>query len=326
MNILEPLINAILVHENIRPAMLVQPADYGEARETEPKMASILQKIKTYFPRLIHSNHYDIYQGTLISKKNYNGQHINLMDMGELLGYPCYQDFEMSRHEINYTVSIVVVIGGVDYEIITNLCKNKAKQHEFQVLATHIQKTLSRYADLIGVVQTVHVKMTTNIPTQVLIHKLIHDLHFTKEDLDAVQNILFNFGFNMDFQFFFTDNFQYKNKVHRGLLLSLMLMEKHYTLSPFFPLQEYPEQNKSVLEIIHAWELEFTDVISKTKITGTTVHSDIACRKLGRDFNPNTQRCDRKCNPGQTRRKHDFKCVHAPISLYEKIRFWYKNF
>jgi hypothetical protein len=326
MDTLEPLINAILVHENIRPAMLVQPADYGEARETDPKMASILHQLKSYFPELIHSSHYEIYQGTLISKKNYNGKLINLMEMGKILGYPCYKDFEMNRNEITYSASIVINMDGVDHEVITNLCKTKEKQREFERLATHIQRALLGYTDLVGVVQSVRVKITTIIPTTVLIHKLIHDLHFTKEDLDAVNNVMFNFGFNVDFQFFFTDNFQYKNKIHRGLLISLLLMEKNYTLSPFFPLQEYPEQNKTVLEIIHAWELEFMDVIGKTKITGTTVHPEIACRKLGRDFNPNTQRCDRKCNSGQTRRKYDFKCVHTPTSLYEKIKFWYKNF
>jgi hypothetical protein len=231
----------------------------------------------------------------------------------------------MNKNEISYSATIVVTIEGLEYEIIANLCKTKEKQREFERLAAHIQHALLGYTDLVGVVQSVRVKITTIIPTAVLIHKLIHDLHFTKEDKDAVNNVIFNFGFNMDFQFYFTDNFQYKNKIHRGLLLSLLLLEKNYPLSPFFPLQHHPEQN-SVLEIILAWEIEFMDVIGKTKITGTTVHPEIACNKLDREYNPNTKRCDRKCKPGQTRRKYDFKCVHTPTSLIEKIKFWYKNF
>jgi hypothetical protein len=321
---MDTILNAILVQEGIRPAMLVQPADYNEATEKDPKTASILKNIKKYFPELIHSSHYEVYQGTIISKIKYNG-HIDLTDMGRILGYPCYKDFKMDRNEITYGVSIYISINNVEYQVISNLCKTKEKHYEFEAMTKHIRQVLPKYTELIGEVQSVTTKIDTIIPTQYIIHKLIHKLPITKEDQNAIQTILFNFGFSVDFQFYFIDNFQYKNQVHRGILLSLLMMEKNYTLSPFFPLQKYPKQNKQVKEILHAWELELKEVIGKTKITGTTVRAEIACAELGRELNPTTQRCDKKCNPMQTRRKRDFKCVHKPNTFYEKIKFWTQN-
>jgi hypothetical protein len=321
---MDTILNAILVQEGIRPAMLVQPADYKEATEKDPKTASILRNIKKHFPHLIHSSKYEVYQGIIISKNKYNGNYIDLTEMGKILGYPCYKDFNMDRNEITYAISIYIRVNNVDYEIITNSCKTKEK-HEFDAIANRIRQVLPKYVELIGEVQSVTTKINTIIPTQSIIHKLIHNLPINKEHQDAIQNIWFNFGFSIDFQFFFIDNFQYKNQVHRGILLSLLMMEKNYTLSPFFPLQEHPAQDKQVNEILHAWELELMDVIKKTQITGTTVLAEVKCAELGRELNPTTKRCDKKCNPSQTRRKRDFKCVHKPKTVYEKIKFWSQN-
>ena len=40
------IINSILVEENIRPAMLIQSQDYGEAFGNEPKTQKILSEIR----------------------------------------------------------------------------------------------------------------------------------------------------------------------------------------------------------------------------------------------------------------------------------------
>ena len=88
------LLNCILVMENIRPSMLIQPVDYSEVSEKDKKTKSILDEIKKIFPKLKQSNHYQEYQGIIISKKNYNNRiDISLEEMGKILGYPCYKDF-----------------------------------------------------------------------------------------------------------------------------------------------------------------------------------------------------------------------------------------
>ena len=87
-----------------------------------------------------------------------------------------------------------------------------------------------------------------------------------QNEIDKVQNILFNFGFSMELQFYFLDNFQYNNPIHKGILLELLLKDKHNTLSPFFPLQNYPKQSKEVDEIIEAWEKGLLHILDKTEI------------------------------------------------------------
>ena len=87
-----------------------------------------------------------------------------------------------------------------------------------------------------------------------------------QNEIDRVQNILYKFGFSMELQFYFLDNFQYNNPIHKGILLELLLKDKHDTLSPFFPLQHYPIQSKKVDEIIQAWEKGLLDILDKTTI------------------------------------------------------------
>ena len=88
----EILINCILVDNDIRPSMLIQPQDYGEATGSDINTKLILTEIKQIFPQLIHSENYKVYQGILISKKSYDDRDIDLQNMGRILGYPCYAD------------------------------------------------------------------------------------------------------------------------------------------------------------------------------------------------------------------------------------------
>ena len=62
------VLNCILVQKGIRPAMLVQPADYKEATGNDMKTRTILRGIKKYYPELVQSEKYQIHQGIIISK------------------------------------------------------------------------------------------------------------------------------------------------------------------------------------------------------------------------------------------------------------------
>jgi hypothetical protein len=77
----ENIINLVLVHEGVRPAMLFQPADQGEATGADPKTKKILDAMKIEFPDLIYSENYQTYQGIIISKVNYDDQYISLNKM-----------------------------------------------------------------------------------------------------------------------------------------------------------------------------------------------------------------------------------------------------
>jgi len=266
-------LNLVLVNEDIRPAMLIQPADYGEATEKGFKTQSILQAIQETFPHLKQSHLYDIYQGILISKKDYNGQKdITLERMGQILGYPCYLEFNsLNRDQTYYSIEVVVLKHTV--QLFANLCQDTTKYidafHQFAEKATSALNN-DRYKELYGLNMPIKVDIEVYeiIPTEMIINKLIENRHCLEpKEIDKVQNILYNFGFSIELQLYFLNDFQYHNPVHKGILLGLLVKEKHDTLVPFFPLQNYPRQQKEVEYITNGLEKNILDVLEKTKIT-----------------------------------------------------------
>ena len=59
--------------------------------------------------------------------------------------------------------------------------------------------------------------------------------------------------------------FNYKNSLHRGILLTLMTYAQNTPLEPFFPLQNYPEQDDMVSEITQKWEQELIRILDEAK-------------------------------------------------------------
>jgi len=60
--------------------------------------------------------------------------------------------------------------------------------------------------------------------------------------------------------------FQYNNPIHKGILLNLLVIQKNNILSPFFPLQYYPQQQKEVEQITNILEKQIIEILEKTKI------------------------------------------------------------
>jgi hypothetical protein len=267
------ILNCILVNENVRPAMLVQPADYKEATHKDPKTKSIIEGINKMFPHLILSTDYEKYQGVIISKTNYNGKkNISLEEMGKILGYPCYRDFDnIDDDKISYSISIYVKDNNNNrIQIFPNKCKDETNIQEFNILINKAKIAFAKrdYNEILNgfEVKEIYVESLPNVPTQTIINKLLKNEKLEQNEIDKVQNILFNFGFSMELQFYFLDNFQYNNPIHKGILLELLLKDKHDTLSPFFPLQNYPKQSKEVDEIIEEWEKDLLNILEKTAI------------------------------------------------------------
>jgi hypothetical protein len=267
------ILNCILVNENVRPAMLVQPADYKEVTHNCPKTKAIIEGIIKYFPNLILSTDYEKYQGVIISKIDYNGNKtISSKEMGKLLGYPCYEDFTtIDADKINYTIDIYVKTTQYNQiQILANKCKDETKLEEFNTLANKAEKAFAKkeYKEILNGIEVkeVYVESLPNIPTQTIINKLLQNKNLEQRELDKVQNILFNFGFSMELQFYFMIYFQYNNPIHKGILLELLLKEKYNILSPFYPLQNYPIQLKKVDEIIEDWEKGLLHILQKTAI------------------------------------------------------------
>ena len=199
---LDNILNAILVVEDVRNACLIQPADYDEAKGSDLRMMKIKEKIKSYFPVLIFSENYNIYQGTIVSKKSYDGEEVSFNKMGEILGYPCYQDFQNynKNDDITYTIEINVGFeNGHSQQIIANVCKSKEQESAFKKIAKKAEIVLkkpeySEFFNTEGGIKNVAVFLRSEIPTKFLIDKLIANKSFDREEKDAIENILYNRG------------------------------------------------------------------------------------------------------------------------------------
>jgi hypothetical protein len=269
---LNNIINSILVEEGIRNALLIQPADYDESNDTNPKMTAIQEKIKSLFPDLIFSKDYNIYQGVIVSKKSYDGEEVSLNRMGEILGYPCYKDFGNynKNNETIYLLEINIIFeNGSSQQLLANVCKNKEEEGVFKDIAEKAEIALKKpeYKDILkgNEVKNVTVILQSEIPSKVLIDKLMGNQPLHEEEKEAVLNILYNFGFGIELQFYFQEKFQYDNPLHRGILLGLIIVDRNNLLSPFFPLQKYPEQDEKINELTKNLENEIIDALEKTK-------------------------------------------------------------
>lgn len=268
---IENILNAILVNEGVRPAMLVQPQDYKERTGTDPITLSIVNKIKRLFPYLVSSDKYETYQGTIISKKSYDGKAISLGNMGKILGYPCYNDYEtLNREEPLYDLQLVVSYNDTEIplSLFNNVCKNKEAADTFTSLSTKAYRALTneKYKGVldglrIHKINRVYVATEDIIPTQHLIKKMMTKKKLSEEEINALINVLYN----MDFSNLLEYEFQYTNPIHKGILLGLLLHGKYDILSPFYPIQRYPKQQEEVGKITIQLENALLDVLEKTK-------------------------------------------------------------
>lgn len=274
------ILNAILVNEGVRSAMLVQPQDYKERTGTDPITLSIVNKIKRLFPEIVSSDKYETYQGTIISKKSYDGKTISLGNMGKILGYPCYNDYEtLNREEPLYDLQLVVSYNDTEIPLplFNNVCKDKKTLDTFTSLSTKAYRALTneKYKGVLdGIkihkINRVYVATEDIIPAQHLINKMMTKKKLSEEEINALINVLYN----MDFSNLLEYEFQYTNPIHKGILLGLLLHGKYDILSPFYPIQKYPKQQEEVGKITIQLENALLDVLEKTKTkTKTTTNT-----------------------------------------------------
>jgi len=266
---LENLFNLLLVRKKIRPAMLIQPSNYKEKTYNDFKMKQILNIIKTEFPELIQSNDYETYQGTIISHQNYNTQKITSQQMGEILGYPYFTDYE--KENANFIININIcyneIYGKNKLSLFTNISKDINKIHEYEIIAKNAERELKQMQYLFEDIEILNVEVHVEelISVKNIINKLIKNEMINKKEKDEIINILYNCGFELDIQLEFINNFQYDNLIHKGMLLQLLIHFDNNPLEPFFPLYKYPEKDELVNNITQKWGANFIDVLEKTK-------------------------------------------------------------
>ena len=78
-----------------------------------------------------------------------------------------------------------------------------------------------------------------------------------EDDKNEINNYIWNLGFEILGYY----NFDYSNQIHIGILLTLLTHYDNNPLSPFFPLQQFPEQDDEVIKLISNWEQELLKIL-----------------------------------------------------------------
>jgi len=261
------LINCILVNERIRPAMLVQPIDYREEKGSDPRTKTIVDEIRRRFPRLQCSEDYKgIYQGVIISLSSFNDETIGLNDMGKILGYPCYSDFEtLDRDVDHYSMTLVArTKNDKRYHIFANICRDESRIYEFQRMAYGAMKVLRNpaYADMFtSRIRDVYVEVKLITPIADLLKLVVSGKALSSKDMEKILNYLYNLGYEEEWISELEGSIQYDNPFHRGFLASFIIESKYNLISPFYPLKGQllrhsaivnQRREKMILEVINS--------------------------------------------------------------------------
>jgi hypothetical protein len=260
---LDVYMNCVLVKNDLRNAMLIQPADYREALSTDPVTAGKLKALKEEFPELIQS---DIEGETIISKKPYKNANIKINeDMGKILGFPCAADYTYTLdHPDEPKTSIEILVnlipGGDDekIQIVVYVCKDDRTFVQAQDFAAKAEKILKADPIVGKIVSSVIAKKSLSKPPKYLISQLLTNKPITEADQDEIMNYIWNLGlenaplYNCDF----------KNPVHKGILVGLLSVYDNNQIEPFYPLQ-FRKENKQVDKITAQWDAELQTIFKQ---------------------------------------------------------------
>jgi hypothetical protein len=245
---LEELMNCILVEAGVRNAMLIQPTDYNEHTSADPITKAKITAIRAAFPDLVLSN---IHGETLISRKHYaEADFIKDENMGEILGYPCAKGFNtLDRENVIYgfdiSVNLVPGFNADKLQLLAYICPDKKTLKKSLAFAKRCETVLKSNALVGHITKSVKVSINKITPVSYLINKLVKNKQITKDEDSDIKNYIANLGFPNST--LVNQDFQYKNPVHRGLVLGLLAFYNNYPISAFYPLtgrKEYRQVQK----------------------------------------------------------------------------------
>jgi len=261
------LINLILVDAEIRPAMLIQPINFGEWEATDVNITNYMNIIKKHFPNLKYSNKYEWFQGVIVSKHNdYNNRtNINNLEMGQILGYPGAHDFDIiMKNEMDlylpdidnqYTIELMIDINDESIQLFSNRCIGEASIPKYQELAKKANDELTKpkYNKLLTdiYIQKVYVKSQKNISVNTISESLIHNNKLSTEELSELANYIWNLG-DLTAQ---SDEIVYKlyehnNPIHNGMLICILIS------CDYKYCREKPIFGKKSSELTHMEEIQ----------------------------------------------------------------------
>jgi hypothetical protein len=251
------IINAFLVNEGIRPAMFLMLCDYKD----NLVYILIIETISLLYPNLIHTK---INDGLLLSKNELDITDLTSAKLGQILGYPSFDDFNYiieNEHEESCTVELIAeLISGKQLQILANRCKPENLNNATTILSALAVKATDALLASCEYSQFIN-KIDIEINHMVTPNKLI-ELLMTEQlscsNKSEIMNLLWNLGFN----YLCNYEFDYSNPFHKGILMTLLTHFIHNPLEPFFPLHQWPNLDNLSTEKTEKWEKELLRLLN----------------------------------------------------------------
>jgi len=270
---LEEYMNCVLVQADVRPAFLIQTADY--MKYSIPYIQRLIELkqegITHYFPELrvspVGKKQNDLFDGYLVSKRLYTGEEITSDEqMGAILGYPCAAEYEyVTTHKDESSVGIQLLVtlkSGDDIQLMAYVCKDDRTFASATDLAVRMEETLLKDPLLTPMIKSVTAEKQIVVPIKAILARLIGGQPLTGDEEYELRNQIGNIGFEDESLFNYA--YQYNNPVHRGILISLMVYLDNDIMDPFYPLQHH-EEHADVQTKINVWGKELARVLDATR-------------------------------------------------------------
>jgi len=254
---IQEYMGAVLVNNNVRNAMMIQSVDYGEKNENGPITHNKLENLLKHFPDLKQSV---VYQGVILSKTEYTNDEVTSANIGEILGYPCQGELDwIISHPDDecFAMSLIAILNSDErVHILDNRCKDMANLPKMNELKFKAYCVLQNDKIFGSIVREVRVEVSKSIPVKTLVTKILAG-NVDEYDKLEINNYIWNLGFNIIGDY----KFDYSNQIHIGIILTLLTYYDNNPLSPFFPLQRFPEQDDKVAELTIKWETELLKLL-----------------------------------------------------------------
>ncbi len=278
---IEQFIECYLVKHNVRPAYLLEGCKCLGRQNTNwfsrlfsfQDNCKIHSSIRKWFPTLIETANPGF--GTFISKDKISTDIIkNDDDVGRILGYPAWKGFSnLNRNEMSYAFNITItfknVLVGEPIILITNVSANDItdemeiirKKIEY-VLKTKPAETLFTYIS--EYIDTITVEKTLIYPVKYLINKLVNDEILIEEEITEIKNYIWNTE-NEELAEY---NFDWHNKIHIGVVITLLLRNEYNELEPFYyHFRENDSNSKESIKINKQYADELIKILDNSRIT-----------------------------------------------------------
>lgn len=210
------LINAFLVNVGIRPSCLLQYIDYENNIDAE----QTLEKIKTLFPDLYHTKNY---QGMILCKKDLTNIQINTSKkLGDILGYPCSDDFNqiIQQNISGYVIELTCYYCYDDViyktQLIANRCIELNKLDDFYTIEKKCKKYIGHEIDNIELVNFI-VTYEKNYNTNDIIDYVYNNKPYDPTINYHIGNIIYNMGITHDNEMI-DNSFNYSKRWHRMII------------------------------------------------------------------------------------------------------------